>query len=393
MTTVCRLRELLAQEIQLHEKLVNTDIAGDGLFNEITGGRLTVTGDLPDTSRLTEMRTTWIPEVEERMEKILKDGRDCAVRDRELHKKKLTLTNTTALNSKDIEIIAFYNPGLADTIIKTDQCAQRLIGKIEEIHAQNAPLVERLEHRKQTFTSSMEIDKWQYAINSCRGTTPSARQWFLSPVKVGGFVSKLEEKIATSPPMWDEISIGSSEEITPYAPSGEIKTFPLLTEELRGIFQEIFPIAKTAGKQDLCTHLGSLIQVMKFRIENIESLMGNRMEPTLKGEFSSAILEMQAKLTEAAFNTHVDKFSDIKKRYETILSELTPPSFFSEPTLKRLSYLNPKLKEETENVLLTWKRSFRELKTNWKWLETVNLDSLEDLKDKLSNLASHFGSK
>ncbi|MBP9840802.1 MAG: hypothetical protein KBC64_00060 [Simkaniaceae bacterium] len=380
-----RLQHLLNEETRLNDRLQKTHTAGDGLFNEITSGRLSITEEAPNEARLTEMRTAWIPEVKERLKNFLQHAGSYFETDR-LHAREIEFfRNTISLNKEEIDNLGVYDPTLAHTIIKTDECARNLIQQIEALHLENGKLVEAIQHRQTTFTTSLNLDKWNFSIESCRGVNPSLYKWHTSTVKSGAFMEEIQKGLSISPMTEGEVT--DLEEVTLPPQEETSKPFSQHYRDLLDAFNTLLQSSKK-GKQDLANSLTKRIETVQGNVMRIKELAEHPLPAALRSHFQSEVLSMQSGLKEQLFREVVASVTHVKELFEARLPGLTPLKSVSSETLNRIRYLDPTFEGQISEIKSVWERELAELQSAYHWISFANLSALGTLEGELRELSA-----
>ena len=386
------LEDMLARALELQTALETTQLHRDGVFNEITEGRLTLPTTLPSEETLSTMRKDWIPEVQERLKQILSMNLSCERLDRSLNEdlekmKPLIECNITAT---DEERIHFYDPTLAEMIHNTNTVAQKVFKKIQEVHRTNGVLRERL---VDTIQRLPDFDKWAYGIRECRGILPNTIQWAMAPVKLGTFVRSIGMPEKYPIPLTEASQKTARAMVASlYRETTAPTRSPFLaqTEELTRAMNARFVDSKERG-------LSEKTDMLAQRLKNITNSL-KRMESTLKTStalaaplselFKKKLLTIQATLKEPQFNKAVEDLRMLQKLYSDTLPKKFDPSDLSETTLAHLGFLNPSLKEQVQGVHHEVQRRLPTLYADQAWLEGVDLTSLEAIPDRIAALSA-----
>lgn len=384
------LQHMLAQELALKAALEENQTKRDGLFNEIKEGRLTLPTSLPSEEDLEAMRTTWSVEVKTRLKYIFDRSAACEMTDRLLHQEltKMTPLIERVIDAKELSRINFCDPALAQTIISTDQLAKALLKNIQELHATNGVLRRDLVGAIERI-SSLDLDKWEYGLVHCRGVLPTTIQWITAPVRVGTFVGSITPSDQTSLPLTEDTQAKARTFIDSLRGSLEASSGIPFSERIKTL-QEAFKArlvtTKERGLADATDSLANRINTITSFLTSAKSTLEEGLVPPLclQKFFREKILTIGKILQDPAFTKGVEDLRQIQTLYRETLPVVFDTTDFSEHTLRHLDFLDPLLREKTQEIYDEVRKNLPSLWSTQAWLERIDLGSLNSIPDQLA---------
>jgi hypothetical protein len=381
-----QLDALLMEEMQLHAKLVATDTAADGLLNEIQKGAFSISNELPDTTKLQQMRDEWIPSVTTRLSRILDNLRTCFQKDYSLvSKRDRLLSNFSILYMKDLQSLSFYNPSLAESLFFTDEIARMRMKQIRALGRKNGKLLNQVLEKKEAFSAAGELDKWRFSIISCRGTFPSLFKWHSSGIRIGTFIEDIERKLPKELLPWTPISLSP---VTPTMtfPFKIEKSFCEIAKELHQIFSDLFFSLEKKSSD----HLIDSIDIISSIIDKSREFITRPMHITLRTLIRQQLEKAKALITSPDFQEALERILEVEAIYRKTLEPFTLQQPLSPETKDRLFFLDRALENQLKEFSIEWESALMMLKTNYVYLLNIltrhnyaNLSVVEEILSRL----------
>ena len=373
---VGNLSQYLAELQQLQTQLIETDKESADLANYMKETH-------PSTSAEEQLK-----EIGRLMSSVIQNASRCFSRDQELQPKKTDLFDrVSSLDEGDLKAIQFYDPELGHQIQSIDSIAQELMSEIEAVYVQNGVLLQNIKEREADCFA--HVDKKRYSLLSCGGNEPSWFAWSTSGVKIGAFREELEKTLPATQAPWEPVT-RAAREVTSLPISYELQNYQNQARLLQNMFKTLRITSKRGNSTYMCATVTTEIEAMKSFILRVNSLKGRSLSKSLRGEYLDTLMMMKRKCSDLTFVPFLEKVQDTQKLYQDLLPKLTPKESLKEETLRRIAYLDPTLKEKAESALADWHDSFHKLESNALWLSSVPVESMDKLKQSLTELTTEL---
>jgi hypothetical protein len=381
-----QLDALLMEEMQLHAKLVATNTAADGLLNEIQGGALSISNDLPDATKLQKMRDEWIPSVRSRLSRILDNVRTCFEKDYSLvPKRDRLLSNFSILYMKDLQSLALYNPSLAKSLFFIDEIARIQMKKLRTFSTKNGKLLNQILEKKEAFSGAAELDKWQFSIISCRGAFPSLFKWHSSGVRIGTFIEEIERELPKELLPWAPISLSPVMPTIAF-PFKIEKSFREIAKELHQSFSDLF----FSLEKKSCDHLMDSIDTISSIIDRSRGFITRPMNNTLRTLIRQQLEKAKELITSPDFQEALERILEVEAIYRKTLEPFTLQNPLNPETKERLFFLDVALEDQLKESYTEWEATQAMLQTNYSYLLNIltrhnhtNLSVVEEILSRI----------